>query len=164
MKRLSKKAVAARIKERKSLRYRTWAPTKSYLRTMPSPFVVVRAHDVRDYDVVHRLDCRLLQSDSDTNKRALYVSRFQDIRLVGRQSHQAICQCRPKPNDAYYQCLVCGTFIPSIPPVFNATCACKRLTVDPMAPITDTSPVTVICTPGEYRLIRPGPTIRKLKK
>lgn len=161
----SKKAIEARIKAQKGLRYRTWARSRNYQSTTPSPFVVVRAQGTKGYDVVHRLDCPELRTIMDARGTLLFVRRFRDLRSVSRGRHQAFCKCRPEPNDAYYQCLVCGTFIPGLPKKFNATCQCGRLTVDPMAPIGPDSPVTVTCAPGEYRFLLPrGVTMRKLNE
>jgi len=86
----------------------------------PGPFI---------YDekagLFHRLDCQ------DVNARDSRKSVFlKSLCHLHKTTAKACPKCGPKSKDAYRQCLVCGTFIPTDRGPEKSTCVCEELTLD----------------------------------
>lgn len=87
----------------------------------PGPFIYDES-----VGLFHRLDC------PDVNARDSRKSIFlKSIRHLRNTTARPCPKCAPKTRDAYRQCLICGTFVPTDRGLEKSpTCLCGELTLD----------------------------------
>ncbi len=121
-------------------RYRIWKQGRFVRSRVPGRFAIVTTQGV-----FGRLDCPAGKKAFAENR--IFVHTYEDAVAYGARP---CMKCNPKPEDTYYRCGGCGTFIASDVAEITS-CGCGRLTVDPMGH----GLIRISGHPGAHRRIGP---------